>query len=107
MRSHDGQETTEIPDILVARIPDDRASDDGDGGVDADERSTLFQLVRGDGDAKGVDGGGRVGRCGEAERGDRRVSLAREDLRGGRRKVVSRVIRRNDGQDGELTTGKK
>ena len=81
LSSHDGQEATEIPDVLVLRIPDDRTPDDGHDGVDADEESSFPQLVRGDGDTKGVDGGGCVGRGGQAEGGDLRVSLSGENLR--------------------------
>jgi hypothetical protein len=79
--SHDGQEAAEIPDVLVLRIPDNRTSDDRHDGVDTDEESSFPQLVRGNGDAEGVDGGGCVGRRGQAERGDLRVSLSGENLR--------------------------
>ena len=80
LSSHDGEETSKVPDVLVASVPDDRTTDDGDDGVDADKQSTLPELVRGDGDAKGVDGGGGVGRCRETQRGDLRVTLTGENL---------------------------
>jgi hypothetical protein len=80
LSSHDGQEATEIPDVLVLRIPDDRTSDDRHDGVHTNEESSFPQFVRGDGDTKGVDGGGCVGRGGKAEGGDLRVSLTGENL---------------------------
>lgn len=45
LSSHDGEETTKVPDVLVAVVTDDQTTSKGDAGVKDDEDSSLSQLV--------------------------------------------------------------
>ena len=45
LSSHDGEETSKVPDVLVSVVTDDQTSDKGHASVKDDEDPSLSQLV--------------------------------------------------------------
>ena len=82
LSSHDGEETSKVPDVLVSVVTDDQTSDKGHTSVKDDKDSSLSQLVGRDSDAEGIDGASSVRRSRETESGDLRVTLTSQNLKG-------------------------